>query len=276
MRTYIYASKLFFIINRADSVNILNFIILVDTKAKMSLKAEAAKLYLSFLWWLLEPILFVAIFYFVFSVLLGTREPDFLLFLLCAKVPYMWFSKAIMNASGSITGNRGIISQIDIPKAIFPYSAIQVTIYKEIPVFILLFVTCLYFGYMPSTSWLWMIPLVITLYLMIVAIGLLTAIMVCYVEDVRMLISMGMTFLMFISGVFFDIRNIREPIQSYLLAFNPMAFFCDSFRTILMNRGIFDENHLFKLGVIFIVMILLLHWFYRRMSRTIAARVVNA
>jgi lipopolysaccharide transport system permease protein len=257
-------------------VKILDFIILVDTKAKMSLKAETAKLYLSFLWWLLEPILFVAIFYFVFSVLLGTREPDFLLFLLCAKVPYMWFSKAVNSAAGSITGSRGLISQIDIPKAIFPYAAIQVTAYKEIPVFILLFATCLYFGYMPQLSWLWVIPLVFTLYLMIVAIGLLAAMMVCYVEDMRMVIGMSMTFLMFVSGVFFDIRNVREPVQSYLLTFNPMAFFCDSFRAVLMNKGAVDASHLLTLAAIFLSMIVLLHWVYRHMSRAIAARVVNS
>lgn len=257
-------------------MKILDFIILVDTKAKMTLKAETAKLYLSFLWWLIEPVLFVAVFYFVFSVLLGTREADFLLFLLCAKVPYMWFSKAVNNAAGSITGSRGLISQIDIPKAIFPYAAIQVTAYKEIPVFFLLFGTCLYFGYMPQLSWLWMIPLVITLYLMILAVGMLAAILVCYVEDIRMLINMAMTFLMFVSGVFFDIRNIREPVQTYLLTYNPMAFFCDSFRSVLMNKGTIDVSHLFTLAAIFLSMIVLLHWIYRHMSRAIAARVVNS
>lgn len=257
-------------------MKIIDFIVLVDTKAKMALKAEASKLYLSFLWWILEPMLFVAVFYFVFSVLLGTREPNFLLFLMCAKVPYMWFSKAVTSASGSITGNRGIISQIDIPKAIFPYAAIQVSVYKEIPVFILLFAACFYFGYMPSVTWLWLIPLAITLYLMIVAFGLLTAIMVCYVEDVRMLINMGMTFLMFTSGVFFDIGDIREPVKSYLLMFNPMAFFCDAFRAVLMNKGTYDIQHLMILAAVFLISIVLLHCIYRNMSRAIAARVVNA
>lgn len=137
----------------------LDFIILVDTKAKMSLKAEASKLYLSFLWWLIEPILFVLAFYFVFSVLLQTRQEHFLLFLMCAKVPYMWFSKAVTAASGSIVGNRGIISQIDIPKTIFPYASIQVSLYKEALVFVLLFGMCIYYGYMPSLEWLWLIPL---------------------------------------------------------------------------------------------------------------------
>lgn len=257
-------------------MKILDFIILVDTKAKMSLKAEASKLYLSFLWWILEPMLFVLAFYFVFSMLLGARQPDFLLFLMCAKVPYMWFSKAVTSASGSIAANRGIISQIDIPKAIFPYASIQITLYKEIPVFLLLFSMCIYYGYLPSLEWLWLIPLFIVMYLMIVTFGLLTAILVCYADDVRMVISMAMLFLMFTSGIFFDISTIREPVQSYLLIFNPLAFMCDGFRKILMDKGLYSIQHLLILFAIFSVATVAFNVLYRRMSRTIAARVVNA
>lgn len=257
-------------------MKILDFIILVDTKAKMSLKAEASKLYLSFLWWIIEPMLFVLAFYFVFSVLLQTRQENFLLFLMCAKIPYMWFSKAVTTASASIVGNRGIISQIDIPKTIFPYAAIQITVYKEIPVFLLLFSMCIYYGYMPSIEWLWLIPLIVAMYLMIVALGLLTAILVCYADDVRMLINMSMLFLMFTSGVFFDISDIRQPLQGYLLTYNPLAFLCDGFRKILMHKGTYDLQHLLALLGIFSIAIAGLHLLYRNLSRTLAARVVNA
>jgi len=257
-------------------VKILDFIILVDTKAKMSLKAEASKLYLSFLWWIIEPMLFVLAFYFVFSVLLQTRQENFLLFLMCAKIPYMWFSKAVTTASASIVGNRGIISQIDISKTIFPYAAIQITVYKEIPVFLLLFSMCAYYGFMPSMEWLLLIPLIVVMYLMIVALGLLTAILVCYADDVRMLINMAMLFLMFTSGVFFDIGDIHQPIQGYLLTYNPLAFLCDGFRKILMHKGTYNLQHLLALLGIFSVAIAGLHLLYRNLSRTLAARVVNA
>ncbi len=37
-------------------MKIRNFLALVDVKAKMSLKSDASKLYLSYLWWVLEPV----------------------------------------------------------------------------------------------------------------------------------------------------------------------------------------------------------------------------
>lgn len=257
-------------------MKLLDFIILVDTKAKMSLKAEASKLYLSFLWWIIEPILFVLAFYFVFGVLLQSRQENFLLFLMCAKIPYMWFSKAVTTASGSIVANRGIISQIDIPKTIFPYASIQISLYKEIPVFLLLFGMSAYYGFVPTMEWFWLIPLFLVMYLMIVAFGLFTAILVCYADDVRMVISMGMLFLMFVSGIFFDISTIHQPLQDYLLTYNPLAFLCDAYRKILMHKGMYDINHMLVLLGIFVAAIFTLHHVYRKMSRTLAARVVNA
>lgn len=257
-------------------VKFIDFIILVDTKARMSLKAEASKLYLSFLWWILEPLLFATAFYFVFSVLLQSRQENFLLFLMCAKVPYMWFSKAVTAASGSIVGSRGIISQIDIPKTIFPYAALQVSLYKELLVFLMLIMLCFYYGYYPQIEWLWLIPLLVLLYVMIAAFGLLTAILVSYADDFRMVISMTMLFLMFLSGIFFDIADIREPIRSYLLIFNPLAFMCDAFRKILMNKSMFDINHYFALLTFFLAVLGMLHILYKKISRNLAARVINA
>ena len=49
--------------------------------ARLSLKAEAQRYYLGYLWWVLEPLLWVGVFYVVFYELLGSITPDFLMFL---------------------------------------------------------------------------------------------------------------------------------------------------------------------------------------------------
>ena len=56
------------------------YITLLDTLARFQLKAEARSFALGYVWWFLEPMLYVGVFYLVFDQLLGTREPDFLVF----------------------------------------------------------------------------------------------------------------------------------------------------------------------------------------------------
>ena len=257
-------------------MKIKRFLTLIDTKAKMSLKAESSKLYLSFLWWILEPLLMVLIFYFVFAVLLKSGQRDFVIFLMCAKIPFLWFSKSVTIASGSIVADKSIVSNIDIPKTIFPYTAIQISLYKEAPVFILLLLLSMAYGYAPSFDWLLLIPLIILEYVIIVFFSLLCALLVCYVDDVRMLINMTMMALMFVSGIFFDVSSINSSMAHYVIELNPIAFFCDGFRSILMGTKHFDVNIYFTYLAIFSVGVLFMHFVYLKSSRAIAAKVINS
>ena len=56
----------------------------VDLHARMALRADAQKFVLGYLWWILEPLFFVAVFYVVFGVILQNGRGDFLAFLIVA------------------------------------------------------------------------------------------------------------------------------------------------------------------------------------------------
>lgn len=115
------------------------FFALTDTIARLDLKAEASKLYLSYLWWIVEPLLYVVVFYVVFGLLLKIDRGNYVLFLLCGKVPFLWFSKSVQNSANSIVANKGLIGQVEIRKTLFPYVAVVEALYKQWAVFALLF-----------------------------------------------------------------------------------------------------------------------------------------
>ena len=46
----------------------------MDTLARIRLRAEARRYGLGYLWWILEPLLYVGVFYLVFVLVLGNRE----------------------------------------------------------------------------------------------------------------------------------------------------------------------------------------------------------
>ena len=68
---------------------------LIDVMARMALRADATKFFLGYVWWVLEPLLYVAVFYVVFNMILTSRQPDFLLFLMTGKLAFVWFSKSV-------------------------------------------------------------------------------------------------------------------------------------------------------------------------------------
>ena len=73
-----------------------------------------------------------------------------------------------------------------------------------------------------------LVPVMIVNYVIIVSCSFLGACLVCMARDFVQLISLGMMFLMFISGIFWDVRALASPQKTeLLLAFNPLAFVLD-------------------------------------------------
>lgn len=226
-------------------MNLKQSLALIDIQARLSLKSEASKLYLSYFWWVLEPLLFVAVYYVVFQFLLARGNDQFVLFLMCGKVPYLWLSKSITYASNSLLMNKGLIAATSTPKIIFPLSAIQEVTYKQWVVFVVLLLMTLGFGHKPDHTWLWLIPLIAATFLLTVTLSLIGAILVTLMQDLRIVINMGLIFLLFSSGVFWDINQIQDEFwRNFVLTANPLAFLIDCYRLILMENTLYDPTRL--------------------------------
>ena len=246
----------------------------------MLLKADASKFILGYLWWFLEPLLWVGVFYLVFNVILdskGRSGSEFLLFLACGKFAFIWFSKTVTQASSSIVSNKSLISKIHIPKSMFPVAVVQESLYRQGSVYLCLFVMLAGFGAPASLMWLWLLPVLLVNYLLIVACSFVGAYLVCLVRDISKVIPLGMMFLLFTSGIFWDIRDIGDPEKSELiLALNPLAFLLDANRQILLHLTQPDLVHLALIGVGSGVLILVMLGLMRKKSQFLALKVLTS
>lgn len=250
---------------------------LTDIQARMALRGEASRFFLGYIWWILEPLLYVAVFYVVFNVILDSRRADFLAFLMCGKLAFIWFSKSVSQASGSIIANQGLIGKVNVPKTLFPMALVQQGVYKQAAVFLLLFVMLIADGYPVTFGWLWIIPVIVVNYLMIVACSFIGAYLVCLMRDFSLVINLGMTFLLFTSGIFWDVRDLGDPAKTDLiLAVNPLAFMLDAYRQVLMYQSVPDLLHLLQIGVVSGIVIVLMGRFIRRSSQFIALKVLTS
>ena len=112
----------------------------MDTLARFRLRAEARRFGLGYLWWVLEPLLYVGVFYLVFVLFLGNREPGFLFFLAVGKLTFIWFSKTINQAALSLLHSREIMAQTNLPKHLFPMAVIHEGLYRQGAVFVFLLI----------------------------------------------------------------------------------------------------------------------------------------
>ena len=250
---------------------------LVDTQARMALKADSAQYFLGYIWWLLEPLMFVGVFYLVFDIFLGSQSGDFLTFLICGQLTFVWFSKSVTHAADSIVAAAGLIGKINVPKTLFPLSVIQEGVYKQSTIFALLLVIVIARGYPPTVNWVYLVPLIGLQYLMIVTCGFISAILVCYRKDFALVISLVMILLMFCSGVFWNVRElVTEQMSDLVMRYNPMAYVLDAYREILMFGRAPNLLQLTVLALFFAAALWLTVRYMRHQSQALALRAITS
>ncbi len=212
------------------------FLELVWVKALFGMRSEIQRTRLGYIWWFLEPLLYMVVYYLVFAVLMLRGEPDFAPLLLSGIIPWMWFLRTVTAASSSIIIGQSLLNQTSVPALALPVVEILQAFMKQAPVFLLLFVFIIWQGYEPSLRWFLIIPVLLVQLLIGAALGLFIAGLIPLFRDLQRLIPSGLTLMMFLSGIFYSYEMIPPDWQSIFLM-NPMAFLIKTYRDVLLSTS---------------------------------------
>ncbi len=204
-------------------------------KVMANLKAEASRYYLSYLWWIFEPILHMMTYYLVFGLLLRQGTENYVVFLLTGIIPMIWFNRTVSNSTMSIISGKMLMMQVHIPKIVFPTITIFQDSIKEMVVMILLLLFLLFYGISPSPCWSALPVLMVTQILLNSAFAYLVASIIPFMADLQFLVSTGLQMLFFVSGVFFNDTMIPAAYHKFFYM-NPMATLLHNYRAIFLDN----------------------------------------
>ena len=247
---------------------------LIWTKAVFNLRSEVHRNYLSYGWWVLEPLIHMVVYYVVFGYLLHRGGENFSVFLLTGLIPWMWFMKSVNTSSNSIVGGQNLMLQVGLPSIVFPLVSLIQALLKQLPVFVLLFAFVWSQGFTPGSQWWALVPVIVVQALLITAFACAVAALIPFVRDLSYLVPISLTLLMFLSGVFYDYRTIPEKLQPLFLL-NPMAFVLKCYREILIDGTLPDLQALGWWGLGSFIACLMLMLAYKRL-RYVYPRIVTA
>lgn len=213
-----------------------HYLDLIWYKSTAELRAEAARAYLGFLWWLVEPVLYMIAFYVVFALIFQRGGENFVPFLLCGLVVWKWFGSTVSQCANAIPSNAGLMNQVYIPKYLFPAIVNLVAFIKFLVIFVLLLVFLVAYGIMPTSAWLFLPVVLVIQFLFVAVVSGFVAAIVPIVPDLKMVLDNVLMLLFFISGVFFDINSVPDGIRD-VLVLNPMAVIIESYRAILIGSA---------------------------------------
>ena len=207
---------------------------LVLYRSLSELRAEAKRSYAGLVWWIIRPLLSLAVYGLVFGVVFKSREAHFVVFLFSGIIAWEWFSSAVLRSANSIIANRPLMQLVRVDPALFPLSICLVDGVKFLLGLAILLLLLPSQGIVPCWTWL-LIPLIVLGELVLCAgLGMLFAALVPFCPDLALVLQTVFQLLMFLSGVFYRVETL-PAIMGRVLAFNPMAMAISQFRAILLD-----------------------------------------
>lgn len=216
-------------------------------RAWAEIKAESQRSYAGILWWLIRPLLSLAVYGIVFGLIFKNTMPNFLLFLFSGIIAWEWFACSVLRSANSINANRNLMLLVKVDPAMFPLSVNFVDTVKFLLGFSILFIAVIIqVGVNINMLYL---PLIMGgEFLFCVGVGFIFAAITPFVPDCMMILTTVMQLLMFLSGVFYRIDTLPAAIQKYIVV-NPMASVLNQYRLVLLDKAQPDLGAIFYIYV---------------------------
>jgi len=227
----------------ARFAELLRYRELIENLVLRDLKVRYKGSVLGFLWSLLNPLLLMGVFTVVFTVLAPNAEiPKFPAFLLCALLPWNFFSSSMVGAVNSIVGNGHLIKKVYFPREILPISVVMSSFVNFLLALPVLFLFLALFR-VPFTVWLVYLPVIMAVQVaFVIGVALLLATLNVYYRDTAVILEALLQAWFFLTPIFYPAEFVPEwhtilgialPVRRLTYILNPMASIVASYRSVL-------------------------------------------
>jgi ABC-2 type transport system permease protein len=243
-----------------------------DLKVRYSTSA------LGYLWSILDPLVMAGIYWFVFTQVfqrpIGT-EP-YIVFLLSALLPWMWFNGAVSDSTRAFLKDAKLVRSTKLPRTIWVNRIVLskgIEFVLSLPVLALFVLFAIMFGAEVAVGWevLWF-PLAIVLQAMLTAgVGLLIAPLVVFFRDLERATKLVLRFLFYASPIVYGTSNLPEQLH-FWAAFNPLTGIFGLYRSAFFP----DELDWFAVAVAAAMSVAILAlglWVFRSSERQVLKEI---
>jgi lipopolysaccharide transport system permease protein len=182
------------------------------------------------LWSFLNPALMLAVYTFVFGVVVPAKWPqgeqltttDFSIILFTALIVHSFFADCVIRAPGLIVSNQNLVKKVVFPLELLPWTAVGAALFQALVSILVLLIAMVVLSRYVAWTVVFLPFVLLPLLLMAVGFSWFLAGLGVYVRDIGQAMGIVSTALLFISPAFFPIEQIPSSLQ-LLVRLNPLT-----------------------------------------------------
>lgn len=223
------------------------------------------------LWWILDPLLQMLVYWILVGVIFGKLEDDFPLFLFVTILPWKWFSTTLNDAALSVTSRQGLVRQIAFPKIVLPTSSVVAGLVSF--GFGLLALAFVYLFFLHRLSpWILLLPLIAGVqFVFTLALAVLVAAANAFYRDVQNVIRHVIRLWFYLSPVLYSLDRFSEgSLIQVVLSLNPFAPILGAYRAVTWGTSAPDWTGLLIILAVSLVFLAVAVGLFKRVEPAFA------
>lgn len=208
--------------------------------AGCELKAQVAGSYLGWLWWILDPLLFMLVYTFVMEVVFGSGVENLPLFVFLGLTAWNLFATTVQSSCDIIRSYAAVTKKTFIPKFVLVLMNEFVNLIKMLIGLALSLIIILILGIRVNWNILCAIPILIDYFVFIFGVSVICANIGVFISDFSHVMTVVIRLLFYLSGVFYTLDRFEGKMlfgKDLLSVYNmvcPTGFFLKQFRDVMM------------------------------------------
>jgi lipopolysaccharide transport system permease protein len=206
---------------------------LLLTITRLELAKRYAGSLLGLAWFVLQPLLLLGAYLFVYLVVFRVRFPgfsqfDYVLYVFCGLVPYLGFMEGLTSGTLAIRQNMHLVKNVMLPVELLPVRNVLVAMAGQVIALGIVLVLVGWNGTLGAGALL--VPVhVFVQFTFVVGLALMLSAIAVIVPDVSYVLNIVLFLLMFLSPIGFRPEMVPAEYQ-FVLWLNPLTYMIDAYR----------------------------------------------
>ena len=211
---------------------------MIISLVKRDLKGRYKGSVMGFLWTMINPLLQLAVYTFVFSVIMPSGVERFYLFLFVALVPWLFFSTCLSTGTTVIFAQQEMVKKIYFPRQILPISFTISQFVNMLLSFVVIFIVLIFSGIKFNFKALACLPIIMLVqFILCLGITFVVSALTVYLRDLEYILSIISMAWMYLTPILYPIENVPEAYRG-ICYINPMTSIIVAYRDILYSSKV--------------------------------------
>ena len=210
---------------------------------KLNLKDRYLASALGGLWAILNPVIMLSIFTFIFGFVYRAKLPgatttlSYVVWLISGYGPWLAISEGLLNSSNAIVSNTGIVKNMAFKTEILPIASVLISIVPLLVSLFFLTIIMLLDGNFPTWQALMIVPVILIMYFFMFGLAFFLSAITVFLRDLAIVLPNLLMIILFLSPIFYTVESMPKIIR-LVSAFNPFYILTEGFRQPLVYHTI--------------------------------------